>query len=126
MKLFKFGTLSILVMWAVTVIITWLSGIGNDLQLVSTLGVAMVSPIVLTLFFTIWALPIHLILNTKNKNNMAWYVLIGFLPGPIFITAFKPFGNDALQYLISQSLYCGVIGIIGAVYFWYFMVQKNA
>ena len=113
-------------MWAATVAITWLSGIGNDLQLASTLGVAMVSPIVLTLFFIIWALPIHLILNSKNQKNMAWYALAGFLPGPIFISAFKPFGNDSLQYLISQSLYCGFIGIIGAIYFWYFMVQKNA
>ena len=126
MKLLKSVTLSILSMWAVTVVYFWVSGIGNDLQVAATLGAAVGSPLVIVAVYILWGIPIHVVLRKYRKSSIVWYVIAGFLPGPIFIAFFKPFGNDALQYLFYQSLLCGVIGVIGAALFWYNMVRENA
>ena len=126
MKLLKSGVLSILLMWVVVVVFFFVAGIGNELQVASTLGAAIVSPIVIATAFLVWGLPAYLVLNKLNKSSPSWYALAGFVPGPIFIAHFKPFGNDALQYLLYQSVFCGVIGALGAVIFWYGMVRKNA
>jgi hypothetical protein len=126
MKLIRSGVLSVFAMWAVAVAVFWVSGIGNELQVATTLGAAIVSPVIIIAAFLLWGLPVHLLLIKYRKSSFGWYVLAGFLPGPIFIGFFKPFGNDPFQYLLNQSLFCGVIGIIGAALFWYSMVRKNA
>ena len=87
---------------------------------------AMASSIVAILFVVILAIPTYVILNTYKKQSIKWYVLLGFVTGPLFVFVTKPFGNDPLLVKLSQSLFCGVIGILGAMVFWWFVVKNKS
>ena len=81
---------------------------------------AMVSVFAL-LFIT---LPLHFILVRFGRVHILWYLLPGLLTGPTFIFGLKPFGDDALSALLSQSLMCAVLGALGAATFWFFAVRR--
>jgi len=93
-----------------------------DVMLFGIMGASLVAVI----FVTIWALPAYVILNKYKKQTIQWYVLAGFVTGPTYVFLTKPFGNDPFLVKITQSLLCGVIGVLGAVVFWWFVVRKQS
>ncbi len=70
----------------------------------------------------LWGLPIHYFLSRANNGKVYWYALAGFVPGPIFVTSLKPFGQDPVPYLLLQSAYFGFVGVVGALAFWAIVV----
>jgi len=102
----------------------WFFTEGGDLTLFFANAAGVASSIVALAFVLFWGLPIHLVLAKYQKTAFWWYTIAGFLPGPLFIFALKPFGSDAPKNLIIQSSYCGVVGAIGAVLFWFYVVKR--
>ena len=72
-----------------------------------------------------WGVPIHLVLLKTNITSPYAYLFFGFLPSPIFIFLFKPFGADTFDTLLLQSFICGVTGAIVALTFWSFAVNNK-
>jgi hypothetical protein len=110
----------------IAVLLQWLWGIGNDLQLATTYTMATVVPIVASFFLLVWGLPTHFLLSKLNKTKARWYSLAGFVPAPIFVFGFKPMGEDPILGLIYQSSYFGLISAIGATIFWFYVVKNSS
>ena len=122
---------SVLAMLSITliaVLIQWIFGIGDDFQVVTTLALAMamVAPLVSGVFFLIWGVPIHFVLLKFNRAGVWWYAAAGFLPAIVFVFGFKPMGNDPIMALLYQSAYLGVIGAIGAIVFWFYVIKNDS
>jgi len=108
----------------VAVVLQWLLGIGNDLQMATTLVTAMVAPIVSGIVVLFWGLPVYTVLTMAGRNEIRWYAMAGFIPAPVLVFAIEPLGADGVFYLVAQSLYFGMIGVVGAAFFWFFVVHQ--
>lgn len=125
LKILVGSLISVLAIVATTMIVFLLSGIGNDLQVAATLGAGIVSAIVAFWVMLLWGLPVHFFLLWLERQEFFWYAIAALIPGPIFIFFVKPFGEDELKYLLSQSVLCSAIGVIGALAFWLYVVRRE-
>ena len=125
LNLLKHSLISLFGAWCFAVFATWMMGIGNDLQIAFTLGVAMVAGIILPVVFFLWTLPMHYLLKKYEFSGALWYVVVGFAPVPLYVFTMKPFGKDPIQYLVLQSLSLGMVGAVCAALFWVLVVRKG-
>ncbi|MDX1537121.1 hypothetical protein [Arsukibacterium sp.] len=109
----------------VVAICTFLMGLAEQYRNweVSAL-VAAVAATVSIIALIVVALPLHYALSRTGKVGAVWYVVPGILVGAGFVPGLKPFGQDAVSGLILQSLWCGLLGAIGAATFWFFAVRR--
>ena len=105
------------------ILLQWIVGIGNDMQMVATYGVAILTVPIAGAVLLVWGLPVHFALSAAGQQSVWWYASAGFVPAPLAVFAFKPFGADPLPTLISQSLYFGMFGVTGALVFWWLVVK---
>ena len=116
--------LAVLSVSLVTMAIFGLGADNRDLAFFSAYASGIVSSFIALAFVLFWGLPIHIALSKYRKTAWAWYMIAGFLPGPLFIFILEPFGSDSFQYLIIQSALCGILGVIGASVFWFYVVKR--
>lgn len=116
--------LSVLSISLITMAIFGLGSDYKDWALFSAYASGIVSSLVAIAFVLFWGLPIHFALTKYKKTGFWWYLIAGFLAGPIFLFATSLSGNDTLNYLIIQSALCGALGAIGAIVFWFYVVKS--
>ena len=117
--------LVIVTAFVVTFVVTAIDSIGSDYSDIRiSLLIAGVAALVAAITVIFWAIPVHLILKFFNRSNLAWYILTAIVPSFFFVYALKPFGHDSNTTLLSQALFCSLVGVIGATTFWYIAVFK--
>ena len=128
-KIMKIILGSIYTVITISVITALLFGMGGSVYMprfeIMQIG-ALASAIVALAFVIFWGIPSHLIFLKLKINTIKWYALSGFLAGPLFVFITKPFGDDPFFGKLIQSAYCGVIGLLGAIVFWWFVVKNNS
>jgi len=111
--------LSLLAVFLVNTIVFYIDGTYlGSWSIESVLAFSSVFALFTLIVMLLWGLPIHLLLQKKNKTHIFYYIVAGGIPGLIVVGVFKPFGQDALQHLVVQSLYLVAIGIVAAMVFW--------
>lgn len=126
MKLLKGSIISIGAMFVFVVLSFLIFGIGNELQVVTVLGAAVVAAVLLPIVFVLWGLPMHFFMQKIGIKNVIAYSIVGALPGAVFITIFEPFGAGPLALAVVQSMFCSFVGAVGSVSFWYLVVYRGA
>jgi len=125
MKLFLGSLYTVISVSLITGVVFFIGGSSAMPRTDIMLFGILVSSIVAVAFVVIFAIPTYVILNKYKKQSIKWYLLAGFVTGPIYVFITQPFGNDLFLIKITQSVYCGVIGMLGAVVFWWFVVRNK-
>lgn len=125
-RLFISSVLVVLIVFAVTFIVSLIDAIGYDFPtVVISFLIASVAAIVALIVVVVWAIPVHFLLRRYGFSNIAWYVVAAIIPSFTFIYWLKPFGNDKPMELITQALFCSLAGGLGSVVFWYLVVYRQ-
>lgn len=95
------------------------AGIGIPFMVAA---VASLVSLVITIF---WAIPIHFVLQRKNRFGLGWYVIAAIIASVLFVYVLEPFGHDAHIVLLQQALFCSFVGTLGASAFWHMVVYKK-
>lgn len=118
--------LTILIVFAVTLVVTAIDSIGSDFSDIRiTLFMAAFAAFIASIVVLFWAIPIHLLLNRFKHTQVGWYLLSAVIPSFAFIYIIKPFGQDLHIHLFQQALFCSFAGALGALGFWYIAVYRQ-
>ena len=115
---------SLLIVFIITFIVGFIGSINTDYshQLIS-LTISATATLLAAIIFMIWGLPIYYLFKRAKINSVSMYSIAGFIPGFILVLFFEPFGEENLTNLMLQSTYCGVIGSIAAISFYYLIAK---
>jgi len=126
MKLLKGLFFSAFATYIVSLVIFTLVNIGDDFIIPIILGTAIYAPIVIIGGLIIWGIPCHLLLQKFKSNDPFFYALAGFVPIPMCLAIFSPFGEKQLPEFLGLCAIFGFIGAVSASMLWYSVVYKKS
>ena len=122
------STLALVVIFISTFTIVAIGSIINDSNyagLFISLGMAGAASILALIVMAIWVIPAHLILKHFGRTQVTWYVFTVLVPTFSVVYGFKPFRRDSAIDLLMQASFCGFVGTLGVITFWYILVYRN-
>ena len=125
MSLLKGSLVAVTSTYVLMLVLVLLDGIGNELLIAALYIYSIFGGLVLLTCYLLWGLPAHLMLKKFGKTDWRWYVILGALPGIVFVLILRPFGNDAWYYLLGQGVSLGAIGAFCSIVLWFTVVRKT-
>jgi len=71
----------------------------------------------------LFGIPVHVILSYHKVTSVWIYVGCGFAGGCLTTLLFKPFGDDPIASLVTQSILLGCFGTLASFAFWIIAVK---
>ncbi|WNC67368.1 hypothetical protein RI845_12660 [Thalassotalea nanhaiensis] len=83
-------------------------------------GLGMIAALIACIVVTVWAIPVHLVLNKLKKFHIGWYILSALIPCLGLITLELQSTHPVPALGLPSILF----GVPGAAVFWYFSVYR--